>query len=67
MINDKYWFGDILRGCDTESGGSGLLLGMDELGLKNGLIVTEEFEGKEVFSGKKVRFVLLWKWVFWAV
>ncbi len=41
----------------------GLLLGMDDLGLKEGLIVTEDYEGEEVFSGKKVRFVPLWKWI----
>ncbi len=43
-----------------------LLLGMDELGLKEGLIITEDYECEELFSDKKVRFIPLWKWILGA-
>lgn len=40
-----------------------LLKAMDEFKLKNGLIITEDYEGKEEFDGKKIRYVALRKWL----
>lgn len=36
---------------------------MDEFKLKEGLIITEDFEGEEKIKGKKIKFILLWKWL----
>jgi len=41
---------------------SALLKAMDELDLKEGLIITEEYEGEEVFNDKKITYIPLWRW-----
>ena len=42
---------------------AGLLEAMDEFGLSEGMIITDDVEGVEEYEGKKVRFVGLWKWL----
>jgi len=39
-----------------------LLKAMEELGLKEGLVITEDFEAEEDFNGKKIEYIPLWKW-----
>lgn len=40
-----------------------LLKAMKEFNLKEGLIVTEDYEGKEEIDGKTIKFMPLWKWL----
>lgn len=40
-----------------------LVKAMDELGLKDGLIITEDSEGQEDINGKSVTYKPLWKWL----
>ena len=40
-----------------------LLKAMDEFGLKEGFIITEDFEGEEEIGGKKIVYTPLWKWL----
>jgi len=40
-----------------------LLKAMDEFKLDSGLIITEDFEGEDDFGGKKIRYVILRKWL----
>ena len=42
---------------------SGLLEAMKELQLSKGLILTEDFEGKEKIGGKVIIYQPLWKWL----
>ncbi|MFN7170977.1 MAG: ATP-binding protein, partial [Candidatus Omnitrophota bacterium] len=41
----------------------GLLKSMEEFKLKKGLIITEDFEGKEKIKGKEIIYKALWKWL----
>ncbi|MFH1433001.1 MAG: ATP-binding protein [archaeon] len=41
----------------------GLISGMDELALDEGTVITDDYEGEEEHSGKKIVFVPLWKWL----
>jgi predicted AAA+ superfamily ATPase len=41
----------------------GLLKAMDEFRLKKGLVITEDFEGKETLKGKGIVYTPLWKWL----
>ncbi len=41
----------------------GLLRAMDELNLKSGLVITEDFEGEENFKNKEIIYKPLWKWL----
>ena len=41
----------------------GLMKAMEEFGLKEGLVLTEDFEGKEEINGKKIAYRPLWKWL----
>jgi len=36
---------------------------MYEFKLDSGLIITEDFEGEDNFGGKKIRYVILKKWL----
>jgi len=36
---------------------------MDEFKLKEGAILTKDYEGVEVVEGKMVRYVPLWEWL----
>lgn len=36
---------------------------MKELKLKEGLIITGDYEGEEKIKGKKIIFTPLWKWL----
>ena len=40
-----------------------LLKAMDEFKLKEGLIITDDFEDEEKIDGKKVIYTPLWKWL----
>lgn len=40
-----------------------LLKAMDEFKLKKGLIITEDFEGKEDYDGKKIKYITLRRWL----
>lgn len=40
-----------------------LVLCMNEFNLKQGMIITEDYEAKEDHSGKKIVFTPLWKWL----
>lgn len=40
-----------------------LLKGLNEFGLKEGLIITEDYEKEEKVSGKTIRYLPLWKWM----
>jgi len=40
-----------------------LLRAMEELNLKEGLIITEEYEGKEVFGENRIIYTPLWSWL----
>ncbi len=40
-----------------------LLKAMDEFKLKEGLVITEDFEGKEKVKGKSLLYKPLWKWL----
>jgi len=42
---------------------SSLVKAMDEFKLKEGMIITEDFESEEKFKGKKIKFIPLWKWL----
>lgn len=37
---------------------------MDEFGLKEGLVITEDYDGMEDRDGKTIKYVPLWKWLF---
>ena len=41
----------------------GLIKAMEEFGLKEGLIITEDYEAEEEIKKKKIKFVPLWKWL----
>lgn len=41
----------------------GLVKAMEEFGLKEGLVLTEDYGGEEEVEGKRVRFVPLWRWL----
>ena len=36
---------------------------MDELACERVLVITEDYEGDEVFNGRKIPFFPLWKWL----
>jgi len=40
-----------------------LIKAMDEFKLKEGLIITEEYEGKEKIKDKEIIYIPLWKWL----
>ncbi len=40
-----------------------LLKAMDEFGLKEGVIITEDYEGEEKINGKSIRYLPLWYWL----
>lgn len=40
-----------------------LVEGMNQFKLKNGMIITENFEGEEIVDRKKIVFMPLWKWL----
>lgn len=40
-----------------------LLKAMEEFNLKQGLIITEDYEAEEEIKGKKIIFMSLWKWL----
>lgn len=42
---------------------NGLIKAMEEFKLKEGLIITEEYENEEEIKGKKIIFQPLWKWL----
>ncbi len=42
---------------------NGLLEAMESLKLKEGLVITKEFEAEEKIKGNPVKFVPLWKWL----
>ena len=42
---------------------NGISEAMDELHLKEGLIITGDFEGEETITGKKISYKPLWKWL----
>ena len=41
----------------------GLVMALEELNLKRGLVITEDFEGEENIKGKEIIFKPLWKWL----
>ena len=41
----------------------GLLAAMKEFNFKDGLVVTEDFEGEERIMGKTIKYIPLWKWL----
>lgn len=42
---------------------NGLLESINKFNLKEGLVITEDYEGEEKIKGKKIKFVPLWKWL----
>ena len=40
-----------------------LLRAMDEFNLKEGLVITEDYDGEETMDGKTITFVAMWKWL----
>jgi len=36
---------------------------MQEFKLKEGLVITEDYESEEKIKGKKIKFIPLWKWL----
>jgi predicted AAA+ superfamily ATPase len=40
-----------------------LLRAMQEFRLKEGLVITQDYEAEEKFGNKKIKFVPLWKWL----
>jgi predicted AAA+ superfamily ATPase len=40
-----------------------LLRAMQEFRLKEGLVITPDYETEEKFGSKKIRFVSLWRWL----
>lgn len=40
-----------------------LLKAMKKFKLKEGLVITEDFEGNEKFNGRIIKFIPLWKWL----
>lgn len=40
-----------------------LLKALDEFSLREGLVITEDYEEELVIDGKRVRFISLWKWL----
>ncbi|MEW5896585.1 MAG: ATP-binding protein [Nanoarchaeota archaeon] len=42
---------------------NGLLEAMENFKLKEGLVITEDYEAEEKIKGKKVKFIPLWKWL----
>jgi predicted AAA+ superfamily ATPase len=40
-----------------------LLRAMDEFNLKEGLVITEDYDGEETMDGKTITFVSMWKWL----
>lgn len=40
-----------------------LLKAMDEFEMKEGLVITNDFEGREILKGKKIIYKKLWKWL----
>jgi len=36
---------------------------MQEFRLKEGLVITQDYEAEEKFDSKKIKFVPLWKWL----
>jgi predicted AAA+ superfamily ATPase len=41
----------------------GLLKAMEEFGLKEGLVLTEDFEGEEGIDGRRIIYAPLWRWL----
>jgi predicted AAA+ superfamily ATPase len=42
---------------------SALLKAMEELNLKEGIIITEEYEAEDLFDEKKIIYIPLWRWL----
>lgn len=42
---------------------SSLLKAIEDFNLKEGLILTEDYEGEELVKGKKIIYLALWKWL----
>ena len=42
---------------------TGMIMALEELNLKRGLVITEDFEGEENIKGKEIIFKPLWKWL----
>ncbi|MCD6093725.1 MAG: hypothetical protein J7J51_02915, partial [Candidatus Omnitrophica bacterium] len=40
-----------------------LIKAMEEFELKQGLIITEDYEAEEEIKGKRIKFFPLWKWL----
>jgi hypothetical protein len=40
-----------------------LLKALEEIKLKEGTIITEDYEGEEYIKGKKIKYLPLWKWL----
>jgi len=40
-----------------------LLKAMEEFNLKEGIVITEDYENNELINNKKIRFIPLWKWL----
>jgi predicted AAA+ superfamily ATPase len=45
---------------------SALVEAMDEFGLREGLIITDDIEREEEIEGRRVVFIPLWKWLLAA-
>jgi len=41
-----------------------LIRAMDEFGIDNGTIITEDYKKEEIFNGKKIKSIPLWEWLF---
>ena len=70
VIKEKLKINKLLQVCwniedketrerETES----LIKAMREFELNEGLIITEDYEGKEKIKGKEIKFIPLWKWL----
>ena len=40
-----------------------LSLGLETFDLKEGVVITQKYEGEEAIDGRKIRYVPLWKWL----
>ena len=70
LIRDGLHIRELIQVCwDIEDEGKkkvevkALVEAMSEFKLKNGFVITDDFEGEEVVEGRKIIYMPLWKWL----
>lgn len=70
IVKEKLYIRELIQVCwnldDVEKKRTeieALVEAMGEFDLKNGLVITEDYDGEEIVEGKKITYIPLWKWL----